>query len=278
MRAYLIGFMAVMTACVAPAPVEQTVPADLSSAQGQVQVETESPATTSPGASAPEGTKPLPNGPADDPSTSVAQLGQGTQRELEPLDEPEVNEGTVSGGNEVGLLPALPAPRRVRKRMNLDQLNAAIIQATGGIAWTASNGKNEFSTLALTLGKPNYTDVTNEDLLPGALFQKFLSDAANSVCKKLVDKEKNIAKASARVLMRKVGLKDTITSNPKGVDANLVWLIKRFHSRSLAQTSQELEPYRFLFQAATKVSGGKPDQAWRAVCVTLIQHPHFYTY
>ena len=71
MRAYLIGFMAVMTACVAPAPVEQTVPADLSSAQGQVQVETESPATTSPGASTPEGTKPLPNGPADDPSTAV---------------------------------------------------------------------------------------------------------------------------------------------------------------------------------------------------------------
>tara|TARA_B100001094_G_C17624314_1_gene527361 strand:- start:27 stop:515 length:489 start_codon:yes stop_codon:yes gene_type:complete len=162
--------------------------------------------------------------------------------------------------------------------MNLDQLNRAMVRATGGVAWTASNGSNEFEKLSLTLGKPNYTDVTNEDLLPGALFQKFLADAAHSVCFKLVNKELTMSNPSQRVLIHKVGLKATIETHPAEVDANLVWLLKRFHSRVVPVGAQELEPYRFLFQAATKVSGGQPDQAWRAVCATLIQHPHFYTY
>ncbi len=219
-----------------------------------------------------------PNGPRDNPTPRTGGLGTGASVDLEPLDEPESQSGGLAGGVAVDAAPTLPPPTRVRRRMNLDQLEAALLAATGGIGWTNSKGASEFAALSLTLGKPNYTDVTNEDLEPGALFQKFLNDAAQSACKKLAAKDAAQPTASKRVLMSKVGLKDTRQSNPAGVDANLAALMLRFHSRSVDPKASELEPWRFLFETATKVSKNKPDQGWRAVCVALVLHPHFYTY
>ncbi len=210
------------------------------------------------------------------PKVETEPPGESTK--LEPLD------GELSGGKEVDLAPAVESPSRARRRMNIDQLNAALRRVSGGIGWTAgsgwqgkSAGSDNFNTLALTLGKPNYTDVTAEDLEPGALFQKFLGDAASSICMKLINRDKAEKSATKRVLMRHVKPTDTSGSNAAGVDKNLAALILRFHGRKLAPKSGQLQQWRFLFTSATKVSKS-PTMGWRAVCVALIQHPRFYTY
>ncbi len=200
--------------------------------------------------------------PAPKPTDPAAETGQ--------RGEPKV----------VDLLPTPEAPHRTRRRMNLDQLNAALLRVSGGIAWTRKVGGkqvNELETLALTLGKPNYTDVTTEDLESSALFQKFLDDAAQSVCKKLATADAKKPKAADRALMRHVSVKDTIASNPQGVDKNLAWLLLRYHGVKVAADSSALNAWRFLFQSATSIAKS-PVQGWRAVCVALVVHPRFTTY
>lgn len=196
--------------------------------------------------------------------------------ELVATETPTVVDGALEGAIAVDLAPTLPPPSRPRKRMNIDQLDEALRRASGGIGWTAPNGSNELATLALTLGKPNYTDVTTEDLEPSALFQKFLADAGNVVCHKLVAKD--IAAAPGeRVLLTDVTPTDTVQSNPAGVDATLRHVLLRFHGRVVAADAAELQTWRFLLEGATKITG-KPSEGWRAVCTALIQHPAFTTY
>ncbi|MEZ4467376.1 MAG: hypothetical protein R3F43_23755 [bacterium] len=65
-----------------------------------------------------------------------------------------------------------------------------MIQASGGTGWTETRGATEvdlFEELAATLGRPDYVQVTTEDLDPSALFLKFLDDAARSVCARTVE-------------------------------------------------------------------------------------------
>ncbi len=234
--------------------------------------------------------------PNVDPRTG--EMDKGTQVGLRPKEEPKVDpdpvepkpeepkpiDGKLGGGVDVDLTPQEEAPSRARRRMNIDQLNMAVRRVSGGIAWTAgkgisgkSAGSDNFVVLARTLGKPNYTDLTSEDLSPGALFQKFLGDAASSVCKKMIERDGKEKTATKRILLRHVGHADTVTSNPMGVNKNLSALLLRFHGRNLAPSSKQLETWRFLFQSATKLSKS-PLMGWRAVCVGLIQHPRFYTY
>lgn len=225
-------------------------------------------------------------------------LDPGREVDLQPTDAPPVTnpepakkpekpapiDGNLGDGVSVDLTPAAPAPTRARRRMNVDQLDAAIRRVSGGIGWTTGAGwqgktvgSNNFEQLAATLGKPNYTDLTTEDLDAGALFQKFLGDAASSVCGKLSARELTVPTSADRVLMRFVEPTDTATSNKAGIDANLAYLMLRYHGRKVAADSPELEGWRFLFESATKVSKS-PVTAWRAVCVGLMQHPRFFTY
>ncbi len=217
---------------------------------------------------------------APPPSAAAAtdRAGQGAPAvdELVALETPPVVDGALADAAKVDLAPTLPPPARPRKRMNIDQLDEALRRASGGIGWTTPNGTNELTTLALTLGKPNYTDVTTEDLEPSALFQKFLADASNVVCTKLVAKDVAAAPAD-RILLTQVAPTDTAAGNPAGVDATLRHALLRFHGRVVAADAAELQTWRFLFEGATKITG-KPSEGWRAVCAALIQHPAFTTY
>lgn len=223
-------------------------------------------------------------------TSPVAEQGQGGGAEAAaPADDeamqlvakadPPAKAAPLEGLGDVDLLATIPPPTRPRKRMTIDQLDAALRRVSGGIGWTAgkgTTGKNELETLAITLGKPNYTDLTHEDTEPSALFQKFLGDAATSVCTKLVEAEKGKA-ASERVYI--VGVEPTVGTDTAAaaVEANLRRQLLRFHGRVVETGSPELARWRFLFDGATKITG-KPEQGWRAVCVALIQHPAFTTY
>lgn len=228
--------------------------------------------------------------PAAAASSSVGQReGAGAERgsegagrqpeELLAEAAPTPTGGALEEVQDVDLLATIPPPSRPRKRMNIDQLDAALRRVAGGIGWTAGyglDGKNELETLAATLGKPNYTDLTNEDLEPSALFQKFLGDAATSVCTKLLFVEW-AAKPADRVFLVGVEPTQSYSDAPAAVDANLRRQLLRFHGRVVPEGSAELARWRFLFEGATKITG-KPAEGWRAVCVALIEHPAFTTY
>lgn len=163
---------------------------------------------------------------------------------------------------------------RGRRRMTIDQLDASIERVTGGITW-------DFERNAQTLGVPDYIGSTSEDTAITLLFSKFLDDAARAVCTELMAREVD---AEERVFVVE-GELDTV-SGPT-ISANLSYQLLRFHGRSVAEDSPELEPWLNLFstvstEVRTTNEAGEdvPDVAtgWSAVCVALLTHPDFYTY
>ncbi len=191
-------------------------------------------------------------------------------------------EVTVDPGTEVDLRPApeLPqAPYRQRRRMDLDQLDATIRSVTGGIGWTETRSGREvnlFVELAQTLGKPDYLQITEEDLEPSAMFQKFLDDAARSVCQGLMAAE--ISRPTAeRVFFVHATRTDTLGDNPDKVIENLQYLLLRYHGRKVGPDAGELKAWHWLMQSAEHVTDDQPE-VWRTLCVGLMTHPDFYTY
>lgn len=186
----------------------------------------------------------------------------------------------TEGSIEVITLPEADVTGRGRRRMDIDQLETAIKQVSNGLTWTekASNGTETelFKTLAVTLGKPDHIQITTEDLSASLLFEKFLSDAANNVCRKLVERELT-QPMTERVLMMTVEPEDTIYEAEAAVEANLRLLVSHYHSRVLEPYDLELDPWLWLFESASHVTQD-PAQGWRAVCVGLLTHPDFYTY
>ncbi len=170
-------------------------------------------------------------------------------------------------------------PGRSWRRMNIDQLRASLLVVTGGIGWTEQQDGEAvelFEALDATLGKPDYISASEEDLAPGLLFQKFLDDAAQSVCAELVDVEPTRAGAE-RTLLVHVTLEDTPGSAPDAVSQNLAAALLRFHGRPLSPGDPGLEPWEDLV-ALVYARTGDMGLAWRATCVALITHPDFYTY
>lgn len=169
---------------------------------------------------------------------------------------------------------------RGRQRMDLDQLDAAMRQVTNGLTWTevSSTGVETelFKSLSLTLGKPDFIQITDEDRSVSLLFEKFLADAANNVCRKLVDKEVTQSQ-DQRILMTDVEPEDTIYDKPEAVEANLRHLLLRYHARYVLPGAPELDPWLWLFESGSHV-GQSPTMGWRAVCVGLFTHPDFYSY
>ena len=171
-------------------------------------------------------------------------------------------------------------PSRYRVRMNIDQLDEAIKNVTGGIGWTEGNGNNPtnvFEELSLTLGKPDYIQLVIEDLSPSGLFLKFLDDAARSVCQKLVEEEYFNRTSAQRVLLGEVAPNATYESDAEAIDAQLIRLSLRYHGVALPQDSGALENLRWLFQMA-QWRAAQPEAGWEAVCVSLMTDPAFYSY
>ena len=171
-----------------------------------------------------------------------------------------------------------PAPEkdpmeRGRRRLDLDQLEQAIFDATG-VRWTIQRNGSEvrrFEELAETLGKPDYANTTNEDLSPSIMFQRFLDDAARDVCRTLLENERT---ASPRRFFIHADRNDR--SGPR-IEQNLGALLLRFHGRTYAAGSDGLRAWTGLFTEA-EAEVGDPEIAWTTVCVGLLTHPDFYTF
>ena len=190
----------------------------------------------------------------------------------------------VGPGVDTDLEPGAPVLARGRKRVNIDQLEGMLRQATG-FGWE-KNGRNQFEELSDTLGKPDLIGQLEEDLSPTILFQKFLADAARSSCDRSAKAElEGKAPEEARLLIH-AGLEDTWESAPQKIEANMQALLLRFHSQDLAPGSPQLQPWTDLFSKAMgdetynkdRKKGEAPVAAWRLVCVALVTHPDFYLY
>ncbi|MCA9517750.1 MAG: hypothetical protein KC635_22575 [Myxococcales bacterium] len=230
--------------------------------------------------------RPTPRAPGtvpDDPGVTPPIGTDPTPEVVEP-DPVVVTPTTVTVGDETPVvidLPAPPpeAPTRPRRRMDIDQLDASLRRVTGGLTWTVMVGSredNQFEVLSSTLGKPDFIEKTQEDLTPSALFQKFLSEAARTVCERLA-REEVAGTRPEPVLMVEASPTDTWESAPEAIEANLERLLLRFHGRRLAPADVGFDRWRWLFQSALHVSSD-PVVAWRTVCAGLIMHPDFYTY
>lgn len=203
------------------------------------------------------------------------------------VDEPspiEVDPIHVTPGEETSVTltpPEAPPelPTRPRRRMDIDQLDRAIRQVTGGFGWTEMQGSREvdqFEALAQTLGKPDFVETTQEDLTASALFQKFLNEAARTVCERLATAEA-AGETSEPILFRYVSSTPTAEEAPGAVDQNLASLLLRFHGTRVDSADPALDHWRWLYRSALHVTDD-PVKAWRTVCVGLIIHPAFYTY
>ncbi len=202
---------------------------------------------------------------------SEQPTGKGPRADLGdliPLD------GALGAGIAVSRMPDPEMPTRQRKRMNIDQLDAALQKASGGIGWMIGT-KNQFAVLAATLGKPDFIDTTQEDLTISTLFEKFLGDAAVHICAKLVAADAKAVKAD-RVYFVKSDPNAIATKDAAAVSNNLAYLLLRWHGRTVAASAPEVSQWQFLLASAQKVS--TPAEGWQAVCMALIAHPNFFTY
>lgn len=185
-----------------------------------------------------------------------------------------VDVDTVNGG-QADLAPT-PAPwqppNRARRRMNIDQLDAAFRRTSGGIGWTEMRGNREvnlFEELSATLGKPDFIQITTESLEPSALFQKFLDDASRQVCARMVEVDQQ--RGAEPVL-----LPAPDAAGDVDIDAHLQHLVLRFHGRDLPIDSPDLMHWRWLYDSVVFV--GDDVTGWQSVCATLFTHPDFYSY
>jgi hypothetical protein len=165
---------------------------------------------------------------------------------------------------------------RERRRMTVEQLDTALRDVTGGIGWD-DGADSVLDDLALTLGQPDFLDVTNEDLNVSPIFSKFLADGARDVCLELMEEDPKRT-AEERTFFMKADVTDTALSNPTDVKANFERLILRFHGQRVATDSDEMAQWMTAFEKVGEAYGEDNQGAWQAMCVGLVTHPRFYTY
>lgn len=216
-------------------------------------------------------------------SSASTQLGLEGEQQPDPEslfeeDNPHAAVELIHQG-DASLLPYVEPMVRARQRLTIDQLEASLLRVTDGLGWSEVVSGEEvslFTTLSATLGVPDYIETTREDLSTSTLFHRFLDEAARDACTKLVSRELETP-SEERILIRHVSETDTVITNPDGVDANLQYLLMRYHSYDAPEGSPALEGIRWLFTSVAHVTQNPP-QAWRAVCVALITHPYFYSH
>lgn len=200
---------------------------------------------------------------------------------LDPLATPEgLREHARSEEIERGGVVA-PDHARLRRRLDIDQLDASIRRVSGGIEWTEIRGGkeiNSFTKLSKTLGKPDYRETTREDLSPSIIFQKFLGDAARSVCTKIMERDTDETSEAPRSILLHISTAQSPTEAPEAARDNLKALLLKFHGRMITEDTdprighwQQLLNDSFMASQDARV-------AWTTVCVGLMTHPDFYMY
>ena len=191
-------------------------------------------------------------------------------------EEPTVDfEDQTQGGAEFS--PQDRKGGRDFKRMSIPKLKASIRLATG-LDWTegsGTSGQDMLTGLEKTLGVPDYRYSVIEDTAPSLVFEKFLTDAASSVCTKLISQQSPIFFVHASI-------QDTWSSNPQAIEDNIRHQLLRFHGLTVDSDDLELNQWEWLWRTVYTQSDGELENrtaaAWRTLCTALIIHPRFAHY
>jgi hypothetical protein len=178
--------------------------------------------------------------------------------------------------------PASPDDRigRAPRRLNVDQLRASLLAATG-FTWVAQRRVSDpdspsgfsvlpdadmLEALAATLGRPDYLTSTSESIDPAVTFAKLAGDAARSACRMAVAADAK-GEANPKRIMRHADVRQ-----------NLSYLALRFWARQVKPEDAQLDALATLFDRVSKDPQGSPAEAWRAVCIAMATDPQFLTY
>jgi hypothetical protein len=199
-----------------------------------------------------------------------------------PPDHPPVAAGDpIASADHVGRAP---------RRLNVDQLRAALLVATG-FTWVASRRVSDpesptgftnlpdadmLDALASTLGRADYATTTTESVDPAVTFSKLAGDAARASCRASVRADASSPAIESHRILRFVTPKDTAQTNAAAVRANLAYLALRFWGRTVDPKSSDLEALVLLFDRAARAAG--TEEGWRAVCIAMATDPQFLTY
>ena len=175
-------------------------------------------------------------------------------------------------------------PYRPRRRMDIEQLDQSIQRVTGGLEWV-SNGRNGFERFSEMLGVADYVGRTVEDRSVSVLFLKFLDDASRNVCERLMNQE-FAEDAEEHVFLVHASAEDRLPEASERIEENLRYLLLRYHGRHVPAGSAELRPWSETLQTvavdsvADDEGDAEPDYraGWESVCVSLMNHPDFFTY
>ena len=191
----------------------------------------------------------------------------------EPSAEPSVeSEPPVVSTELEGASQLYPLSARDRHRVDIDQLDTLITQATGfawdGGVWVG----NYFDVYAASLGRPDYYESVKEERNPNLLFMKFLSDASRFTCSAMMENEME-ADATVRIFLKEIEPGET---DLERVSANMRHVLLRFHGRRYSESDPRLEPWIALFNNGLLIEGDA-NIVWEGICVALIRHPDFYS-
>ena len=178
----------------------------------------------------------------------------------DPIEKLELEDTTLGSGELV------PVQRRDRRRMNIFQLNKALLDLTGYDYVQLLDAKGP-------LGQPDYREIIREVREPELFFQKFLQDAAHSNCDMLLDAEQQ-ATSEERTFLKYIAPDDVSES---AVRENLAYLLLLFHGHRYEENSDEVADWYTLFTKIQQVTADT-QTSWKGVCVALIRHPDFYSY
>lgn len=202
------------------------------------------------------------------PVLLVVSACSGTMTSRPPAPEPEPLPPVER--LPVSVMPTMPVTHpdvtglavlsAVPRRLSIDQLERAI----DSVANLAPGTVKLPAALSVTLGRPDYQRVTEENLEPTPLFMKFLFDIAVGVCSSVSDGE--AARPVADRLMTRFSTRDE----------NLKFMALRF--TGLDGPAAEPLVQRLITVHTAASSSPKPRAGYEAACVALITSPEFLLY
>ena len=177
---------------------------------------------------------------------------------------------------------ALPPPARQTTRLSVDELDASIQVVAG--SWNNGAPINwsyfwtpmlRYDVIGKTLGKTDdFGQVTAESREITPLYVKYMDDMASHVCQTIgwADEDKQ---QEDRTLLRFVD--DPTTATDGDINANLRYLLLRFHGEYVAPTDTDsLVEIRAVYD--TVLAASDAVTAWDAVCNALLLSPAFHAY
>lgn len=158
-------------------------------------------------------------------------------------------------------------------RLTADQFFRSL-EVTTGQTWSRADQYQS------TLGKPDFTQSTQEAREISVSFVKLAGDAAREVCGEAVDADLQMGSGEDRVILKHL---DGLDPEDDSVLENLRYLVLRFHGTYLTDDlDSRLDPWVSILRTDLPADPGEREaqarDRWKAVCVGLVTHPDFLTY